>query len=314
MTNVIRLGTRGSALALAQASLVKRGLETAHAGLAVEIVPLKTTGDRLAETPFQQIPGKGMFIKEIEEALLDGRVDLAVHSLKDLPTELAAGLALAAVPEREDPRDCVVSRFGEQLLELPRGALVGTSSLRRQAQIRAAKDKIRVREIRGNLDTRIRKVMDGDYDSIVVAYAGVRRLGRTDDISEVLPVERMLPAPGQGCLALEARKDDARVRRLAAVLDHPPSSRAAEAERTFLSALGGGCRVPIAAYAREEGGSLVLDGLVISPDGKRQARGREIGPASSPASLGAALGKKLLAEGAADILASSGAADGGSGS
>jgi hydroxymethylbilane synthase len=306
----LRLGTRGSALALAQAGLVKRGLEAARPGISIEIVPIKTTGDKLAEAPLAQIPGKGVFIKEIEEALLDGRADLAVHSLKDLPTDLAPGLALAAVPEREDPRDCVISRFGEQLQELPRGALVGTGSLRRQAQVRLANGKVRVREVRGNLDTRLRKVMEGDFDSVVVAYAGVRRLGRAEDVSQVLPFELMLPAPGQGCLALEARADDRRARGLAAALDHPPSARAAAAERAFLAALGGGCRGPIAAYGREEDGRLVLDGLVISPDGKRAARGRESG--GEQVRAGQALAARLLKEGAADILAESGAGGGGS--
>jgi hydroxymethylbilane synthase len=306
----VRLGTRGSALALVQAGLVKGRLEAAHPGLAVEIVPIKSTGDKLADVPFNKIPGKGVFIKEIEEALAAGRVELAVHSLKDLPTEATPGLCVAAVLEREDPRDCVVSRFGEQLLELPRGALVGTGSLRRQAQVRAAKDKIRVREIRGNLDTRLRKVLDGEYDSIVVAYAGVRRLGRTDDVSEVLPFELMLPAPGQGCLAVETRADDARSKQLAAALHHPASARAAEAERAFLAALGGGCRVPIAAYAREEAGKLVLDGLVIAPDGKKQARGRESGSPGAPAALGRALAERLRGQGAGEILAGVEATDG----
>jgi hydroxymethylbilane synthase len=269
----------------------------------VELVVVKTTGDRLADAPLSRLGGKGVFIKELEDALLENRIDAAVHSLKDLPTEFPKGLAVAAVLEREDPRDCVVSRFGEQLLELPRGAVVGTSSLRRQAQIRAAKGSIRVKDIRGNLDTRIRKVLDGEFDSIVVALAGVKRLKREEDVSEILSTEFMLPAPGQGFLAVEIR-EGAPVRDLVSALNHVSSARAAEAERAFLAALGGGCRVPIAAYAREERDALVLDGLVISPDGKEKSAGRLSGPPQEAARLGRDLAHKLLAEGAGKILSS----------
>ncbi len=299
----LRLGTRGSALALAQATQIQSRLQSLHPGLTVEILVIKTTGDKLTEASLAQLPDKGVFIKEIEEALLAKRVDLAVHSLKDLPTELAPGLALGAVPEREDPRDCVISRFGEQLLELPRGATVGTSSLRRQAQVRAAKPRVRVEDIRGNLDTRIKKVMDGDFDSIVVAHAGVRRLGRQAEVSEVLSFDLMLPAPGQGCIGVEIRADDATARNLVAGLEHAPSRWAAEAERAFLAGLGGGCRVPIAAYGREEKGKLVLEGLVISPDGERKVKGRREGSvASDPQALGQALAQELLKQGARELL------------
>jgi hydroxymethylbilane synthase len=304
LKNSLRLGTRGSALALAQADLVRGLLLRAHPDLAVETVVIKTTGDKMADSPLAALGGKGIFIKEIEEALLDGRIDLAVHSMKDLPTDMPERLAVGAVLEREDPRDCVISRFGEQLRELPRGAVVGTSSLRRQAQIRAADTRypVRVRDMRGNLDTRIRKVMEGEVDSVVVAHAGVRRLGRAGEVSEVLPYDVMLPAPAQGCIALELRRDDGDARARAAALDHGPSARAATAERSFLAGLGGGCRVPIAAHAAEEGGVLRLDGLVISADGARRVRGQVSGPAADAERLGRDLTERLRAEGAGDIL------------
>ncbi|MGQ0644829.1 MAG: hydroxymethylbilane synthase [Elusimicrobiota bacterium] len=301
----LRLGTRGSALALAQAGAVRAKITALDPESAVELVVIKTTGDALSETPLSVLGGKGIFIKEIEEALLDGRVDLAVHSLKDLPVHQPDGLLVAAVLEREDPRDCVVSRFGEQLLELPRGAVVGTGSPRRRAQILAAKKSIRVEDMRGNLDTRLKKVLNGDLDSIVVALAGVRRLGREADVSEILPLNLMLPAPGQGCLGVETREKDAAVRELVARLNHAPSARAAAAERAFLASLGGGCRVPKAACSREEGGKLKLDGLVISEDGKTAVRGSLEGDPAQAAHIGSVLGERLLGQGAAELLSSS---------
>lgn len=300
----LRLGTRGSALALWQARWVEKKLTALDPALRVEVVIIKTTGDKFMEKPLAEIAGKGVFIKELEDALLEKRVDLAVHSLKDLPTEFPAGLRLGAVLEREDPRDCVISRFGEQLLELPRGAIVGTSSLRRRAQIVAAKKSVRIEEMRGNLDTRIKKVLDGQVDSIVVACAGVRRLGRESEISEVLPFDLMLPAPGQGCVGVEIRADDKATGGFVERLNHLPSARAAAAERAFLAALGGGCRVPIAAYARQENDLFVLEGLVISTDGKKSARGRIEGDPATPEKWGAALAEQLKSQGALDILSS----------
>jgi hydroxymethylbilane synthase len=295
----LTLATRGSALALAQANQVKALLE--KSGHAVELLIVKTTGDKLQETPSVPPLGKGIFIKEIQEAMLDGRADLAVHSMKDLPTDQTAGLAVAAVLEREDPRDCLISRFGELLRELPRGSVVGTSSPRRQAQIKAAKKGVQVAEMRGNLDTRIRKLNEGEFTSIVVAHAGVRRLGRADEVTEVLEPSVMLPAPAQGCIAVETRADGP-ARAAVAVLNHVPSERAALAERAFLAGLGGGCRVPIAAYAREEKGLFVLDGLVITPDGARAVRGKVEGAAEKAGDLGRDLAGKLLAQGAAGLL------------
>jgi hydroxymethylbilane synthase len=297
----LKLGTRGSALALFQARLVKSLLEKSSPGTSVELVIIKTTGDKLQETPDVPALGKGVFIKEIQEALLDGRADIAVHSMKDLPTDHTPGLAVAAVLEREDPRDCLVSRFGEQLMELPRGSVVGTGSPRRRAQVKAAKKGVRVEDLRGNLDTRLRKLAEGEYTSIVVAHAGVIRLGRADEVSEILEPSVMLPAPAQGCIAVETRADGP-VRALVAALNHGPSERAAAAERSFLAGLGGGCRVPIAAYARDEKGAFILDGLVITPDGAQAVRGRETGSPDKAEEMGRALAARLLEQGAKNLL------------
>jgi hydroxymethylbilane synthase len=246
-------------------------------------------------------------------------VDVAVHSLKDLPSALPDGLLISAVPRREDPSDCVISRFGEQLEELPRGAVVGTSSLRRQAQARAANARIRVTPVRGNLDTRIKKLQDGDFDSIVVALAGVKRLGRESDVSQVLSSELMLPCPGQGCLALEAREEDAQTRERLAPLNHRESHLCALAERSMLAAIGGDCRAPVAGLARLSKGFLEIEGLVADPSGKRIVRekergklpvpGRKVKPGMFPPDeareaefIGAKLGGRLLAAGGSEIL------------
>ncbi|MBI4396990.1 MAG: hydroxymethylbilane synthase [Elusimicrobia bacterium] len=305
MSDQLRLGTRGSALALAQSHQVRAHLLSRFPSLEIDVVVIKTTGDKLSESPLSAIPGKGVFIKEIEEALLEKRVDFAVHSMKDLPTDQPGGLIVGAVPPREDPRDCLISRSGQTLSGLPKGSVVGTSSLRRQAQVLAAGGQVTVQNIRGNLDTRLRKVKAGEVEAVVVAHAGVKRLGRAGEITEVLSYDVMLPAPGQGCLAIEVRDEDSKTREFISVLDHASSRRAAEAERAFLAALGGGCRVPIAAYARDVGGALVLDGLVISPDGKRKAKGRLSGDFQAAARMGEDLGEKLLKEGASDILKTS---------
>lgn len=300
--SLLRIGTRGSALALAQSNHVKKRLEALSSDLQVELRTIKTTGDRLADASLASIGGKGVFTKELEEALLSKTVDLAVHSLKDLPTELPAGLSVGAILEREDPRDCMVSRFGEQLMELPRGAVIGTSSLRRQAQIRAIKKGIRLEDLRGNLDTRLSRVAAGDFSAVVVAYAGVRRLGRADEVSEVLPFDLILPAPGQGFVAIETRAEDPETLKWVGQLNHLPGQQSATAERSFLAVLGGGCRVPIAAYAREEAGQLVLDGRVTSPDGKNDVKGTEVGSPAQAQKIGDTLATRLLAQGALEIL------------
>lgn len=298
----LTIGTRGSALALAQSRFVKSRLESLSPGLQVNLQIIKTTGDRLADASLASIGGKGVFTKELEEALLSKTVDLAVHSLKDLPTELPAGLMVGAILEREDPRDCVVSRFGEQLMELPRGSVVGTSSLRRQAQIRAVKKGIRIEDLRGNLDTRLGRVAAGDFSAVVVAYAGVRRLGRAEEVTEVLPFDLVLPAPGQGFVAIEIRGEDPETMKWVSQLNHLPGQHAAIAERGFLAALGGGCRVPIAAYAREEAGQLVLDGRVTSVDGKNDVKGTETGLLTDAPKIGQTLAQRLLNQGALEIL------------
>jgi hydroxymethylbilane synthase len=298
----LTIGTRGSALALAQSRFVKSRLESLSPGLQVNLQIIKTTGDRLADASLASIGGKGVFTKELEEALLSKTVDLAVHSLKDLPTELPAGLMVGAILEREDPRDCVVSRFGEQLMELPRGSVIGTSSLRRQAQIRAVKKGIRIEDLRGNLDTRLGRVAAGDFSAVVVAYAGVRRLGRAEEVTEVLPFDLVLPAPGQGFVAIEIRGEDPETMKWVSQLNHLPGQHAATAERGFLAALGGGCRVPIAAYAREEAGQLVLDGRVTSVDGKNDVKGTETGLLTDAPKIGQTLAQRLLNQGALEIL------------
>jgi len=302
--NKIRLGTRGSALALAQAGIVKDRLRAVEPSLEIDIVPIRTAGDRWTGTSFPESGVKGLFVKEIQESLRAGRVDAAVHSLKDLPVLAAEGLRLVAVLEREDPRDCVVSRQGGPLSGLPAGSVVGTASPRRQAQLRAAYPTLRFENIRGNLDTRIQKTREGGYDAVVVARAGLRRLNRDSEISEILPLDVVLPAPGQGCLAVEVRAGDGRMERWAAALNHDASFWTASAERSFLAGLGGGCRVPVAACALlADDGGMTLQGLVISADGRRQVRGTVSGPSASAEELGQSLARKLLADGAAPLLA-----------
>jgi hydroxymethylbilane synthase len=295
---MLTIGSRGSQLALWQANRIKSLLEAAGEPCRIEII--KTTGDKITDVPLARVGGKGLFTKEIEEALLDGRIDLAVHSLKDLPTELPAGLTLAAIPEREDPRDALV---GLRLSELPQGAKVGTGSLRRMAQLAAIRPDLAIEPIRGNLDTRLRKLDEGQYTAIVVAAAGLRRLGWADRIAELLPVEIMCPAVGQGALAVETRHDSGPGERACRKLDLPGVHAAVAAERAVLASLGGGCQVPIGAYARIESGRLHLRAIVISPDGKRLVSLQETGPTDAAEQTGKKLGQKLLEAGAREILA-----------
>jgi hydroxymethylbilane synthase len=290
------IGSRGSQLALWQARWVQARL--AERGCESRIEIIRTTGDKITDVPLAKVGTKGLFTKEIEEALLEGRADLAVHSLKDLPTELPAGLALAAVPEREDPRDAMV---GARLADLPAGARVGTSSLRRAAQLRKLRPDLQIESVRGNLDTRVRKLDEGRYDAIVLAAAGLKRLGWGARISEVLEPEVMCPAVGQGALAIETREDSA-AREICAGLEHAPSRAAVAAERGLLAALGGGCQVPIGAHARVSGGRLRLAGVVASPDGAELVRAESEGPAAEAERLGAELGARLLEQGGRRIL------------
>ncbi len=295
----LRLGARGSALSLAQAGLVRDALGGEG---AVEIVTIRTTGDRLSADG-APIGWKGDFTKELDEALLDGRIDLAVHSLKDVPSAMPEGLAIAAVPLREDPRDVLLAHPRRGFADLPRGARVGTSSPRRQAQLRAARPDLAILEARGNVDTRIRRMQEGRFDALVLARAGLARLGRLDDIAEVFPEGLLLPAVGQGALAIVTRADDGETRAAAQRLDDAPSHAAILAERAFLGALEAGCRAPVAGRARVEGDSLALAGAVFSLDGRRTLRGERGGPAREAAALGLALGEDLLARGAAALMA-----------
>ena len=290
------IASRGSQLALWQARWVQAQLAALGRDSVIEII--RTTGDKITNVPLAKVGGKGLFTKEIEEALLDGRADLAVHSLKDLPTELPAGLALAAVPEREDPHDAIL---GKRLTELPQGARVGTSSLRRAAQLRNLRPDLALESVRGNLDTRLRKLDEGQFDAIVLAAAGLKRLGWAKRIAEILPSSVMCPAVGQGALAIETREAGAG-REAGAALDHAETHQSVTAERGLLAALGGGCQVPIGAHATVDGGRVRLLGLVASPDGAEIVRGQSQGAASEAEALGRALGAELLARGARRIL------------
>ncbi len=296
------VGTRGSSLALVQTELVVERLQAAHPGLALEIRRIRTEGDRDRRTPLTQMGGQGLFVKEIETALIVGTIDLAVHSLKDMPTVQPEGLTLAAVLPRADPRDALVSRLGHGLAELPPGARVGTGSLRRQAQLRALRPDLEIVGLRGNVDTRLRKARSGAYDAVVLAAAGLVRLNRADEITETLPPEVMLPAVGQGAICVEARVEDAETLALLGILDDPATRAATAAERAFLRELGGGCHVPIAAYAVPADDALWLRGLVADAEARRVVRGESRGPVSLAEELGRDLARRLLAQGAGDLL------------
>jgi len=310
MRSPLILGTRGSPLALAQANHVKALLERAHT-VEVRLETIHTTGDKITDVPLGQIgPAAGgaggtkaLFTKEIEEALLAGRIDLAVHSLKDLPVALPEGLALAAIPAREDARDALISRHGQPLAKLPAGARIGTSSLRRQLQLRLLRKDLVIEPLRGNLDTRLRKLDDGRYDAIVVALAGLKRMGWADRATQVFSPEEMVPAIGQGALAIEIRKEDAELRAALERLGDPDTETCITAERAFLARLGGGCQVPLAAHAQVKRERLRLVGVVVSLDGARAVRGIEEGPQEDAPVLGVALAERLLKEGAREILA-----------
>jgi len=297
---MLTIGSRGSQLALWQARWIQSRLE--GLGLETHLEIIHTTGDKITDVALSKVGTKGLFTKEIEEALLNNTIDLAVHSLKDMPTELPEGLILSAIPEREDPRDALI---GKSLSSLPQGAKVGTSSLRRAAQLRAMRPDLQIEDIRGNLDTRLRKLDEGKYNAIVLASAGLRRLGWADRITELLSPEVMCPAVGQGALAVETRDDGGDAQKAAKSLEHEPTRIAVTAERAVLAALGGGCQVPIGAYATADlgAGQVQVRSIIVSPDGTQVIRKQASGPVSEVAAMGRKLGEQLLAAGGEKILA-----------
>ena len=301
--NRIVLGTRGSMLARWQAGFVAQALRAAHPDLVVDEKIIVTECDRLSSGPLWNAGGKGLWVKEIEAALLAGEIDLAVHSMKDVPGALAEGLAVVAVPARADVRDAVVSRSGLKLDQLPASARVGTTSLRRACQLKAVRSDFQIEILRGNLDTRLRKVAEGVVDAAILACAGLDRLAFADRIAERLSADRMLPAAGQGALAIEARSADARVRSLTEALNHQETALAVAAERAFLARLGASCRTPVAGYAQLVGGQVVLRGLVGRPDGTQLIADMIAGDPSRAEELGVSLADTLLARGAGAILA-----------
>jgi hydroxymethylbilane synthase len=295
---LLRIGSRGSQLALWQANHIAALLR--EQGHAVEITVIKTTGDKITDVALSLVGTKGMFTKEIEEALEAQSIDLAVHSLKDVPTELMPGFELAAIMKREDARDAFVSAKFGSISALPHAARVGTSSLRRQAQLRALRPDLEIHPLRGNVDTRLRKLEEGEYAAIILAVAGLRRLGRIEFVREIVPVSKMCPAAGQGALGIEIRKGDAVTHKHLAFLDDPDARATTACERAALNALGGGCQVPIGAYAEVTAGKLRLAAIVARPDGSELLRAEQIG--SDPEHLGSVVGQELLGKGARRIL------------
>ncbi|MDA8213649.1 MAG: hydroxymethylbilane synthase [Nitrospiraceae bacterium] len=331
MRNKIVIGTRGSKLALWQAEWIKSELNKLYPYMEIELNKIKTTGDKILDVPLAKVGGKGLFVKEIEEALLKGEADIAVHSMKDVPTDFPEGLHLAVITKREDPRDAFISRIhGSRFTvhgftDLPNGAVIGTSSLRRSCQLLSIRPDLKIEQLRGNLDTRLRKLDEGQFDAIILAAAGVKRLGWSERITEILPPEISLPAIGQGAVGIECRVDDEFINNLISQLNHNETSVCVRAERAFLKKLEGGCQVPIAAYARllppscpplarggwggnnltkggQEGGFLVMDGLVGSVSGDRIIKGRIEGTPNDAENLGIRLAEELLSRGAKEIL------------
>jgi hydroxymethylbilane synthase len=308
MTDKLTIATRGSALALWQANHVKARLEAVQDGLTVELSVIKTSGDAIQDVPLANLGGKGLFVKEIEEALLARRADLAVHSMKDVPAELAPGLVIAAVSVREDPRDALCARASTTLDALPRGARIGTSSLRRQCQLLARRPDLHVAVLRGNVPTRLAKLDAGEFDAVVLAAAGLLRLGLGSRITELLPPEVSMPAVAQGVLAIETREHDARACDLArAAIHDEPTARRIAAERAFLARMGGSCQTPLAAHAVDSDGRLRVVGMCGAPDGSRVLRAEATGSVDCAAELGVKVAEELLAMGASEILAATGA-------
>lgn len=298
----IRIGSRGSQLALWQAGYVQSELERRFSGSSVTVKKIKTTGDKILDAPLAKVGGKGLFVKEIEDALLRNEIDLAVHSMKDVPADLPAGLCIAAIPKREDPRDVLISRDGSGFFHLPSRAHVGTSSLRRVSQVLNQRPDLRISPLRGNLDTRLKKLDSGVFDAIVLAAAGVLRMGWGERITEYLPVNISLPAIGQGALCIECREGDGKTHELIRWLDHRETSLCVRAERAFLRRLQGGCQVPIAAYATVAHDKLEMEGLVASIDGRRMVREKRVGTVDNPEEIGIGLAESLLSQGGEEIL------------
>ncbi len=301
-TGVLRIATRGSRLALWQAEHVRDRLLSLHPGLVVELVPMKTTGDRILDAPLAKIGGKGLFVKELEQAMLAGSADLAVHSMKDVPVDLPDGLHIACVLAREDPRDSLLARDGGVLASLPRGAIVGTSSLRRRSQLRALRPDLDLRDLRGNVNTRLAKLHGGEFDAIVLALAGLKRLGLDGGVTAKFSTREMLPAIGQGIIGIECRRGDARVESLIAPLHDAAARDAIAAERALNAALQGGCQVPIAGHAVIVGEQLTIAGLVASLDGRELIRAEASGARGDAAALGSRVAHLLLERGARRIL------------
>jgi hydroxymethylbilane synthase len=297
----LTIGTRGSKLALWQSEYVKARLE-AVTGLPVSLKVIKTTGDKILDVPLAKVGGKGLFTKELEVELMAGTVDLCVHSMKDVPTELPEGCFIAAMPERVDPRDVIVSGAGYDLTTLPEGARLGTSSLRRRAQVMHLRPDLEIVDVRGNLDTRMRKAEEGQVDAVILAAAGITRMGWADRITSYVPVTQMVPAVGQGAIGIEIREDDEFLRHVMEQIGHPETMECVTAERIVMRMLEGGCQVPIGAYARYEDETLVMDALVGSVDGSRIVREQLCGDAGEPEALGHAMVERLLALGAGEIL------------
>jgi hydroxymethylbilane synthase len=299
----LRIGTRGSRLALTQTQLIADRIKKKHPGLDIEIVQIRTKGDKLQDVALVSIGGKGVFVKEIEEALLKGDIHIAVHSMKDMPVELPEELEIGAVPQREDPRDVLVSRDGRKIEELRDGARIGTGSLRRTIQLSRLLPDVEVVPIRGNLDTRIRKIETEDLDGIIVAAAGMRRMGLAGQVSQYIPVEWMLPAAGQGILGVEVRRDDRDSKDLVSFLNHADTIIELTAERAFLERLGGGCQVPIGAYCRKQGDRLILRGLLGTVDGGLIISDEVRGSAGEAAEMGRKMAETILERGGREILA-----------
>jgi len=298
----IRIGSRGSQLALWQAGHIQSEIQNRFPGISVIIKTIKTTGDKILDTPLAKVGGKGLFVKEIEDALLNNEIDLAVHSMKDVPVIIPERLCIAAVTKREDPRDVIISREGKEFLHLPHGAHIGTSSLRRISQLLSHRPDLNISSLRGNLDTRIKKLDSGAYDAIILAAAGIIRMGWGERITEYLPVNISLPAIGQGALCIECRENDNTILEKIKWLNHNEDSLCIRAERAFLKRLEGGCQVPIGAYATITKFMLEMEGFVASVDGKRMVREKRTGTSDNPEDIGIRLAESLLSQGGGEIL------------